>query len=112
MSGVRRTFLRKEKERRLRLGRQPAWACLFVDGATGQTMGARFIWPDGPLACSPDEHYTEDGRTFRRVSNVISPIGEMVKQMGEIEGNPEKLASLARLMAAYEESLGVPVFNL
>ncbi len=108
-----RTPAHKEQERTLRLDNRPAWGCYFVENATGQRMGVRFTWLDGPWACSPDEHFTEDGHTYKRVSSSLSLPGlTMEKQIGEIETNTEKLASLARLMTAYQDFLGGPAFNV
>lgn len=109
---VIRTLAHKEAERTLRLDKRPAWACFFVEDATGRRIGVRFTWLDGPWACSPDEHFTEDGRTYRRVSSTLRLPGLMMeKEIGEPETSDEKLASLERLMGAYQDSLGFPVFG-
>ncbi len=109
-----RTPAHKEQERTLRLDNRPARACYIVENATGQRMGVRFIWLDGPWACSPDVHFTDDGgRTYKRVSSsLLPPDFKMDQQIGEIETDPEKLSSLQRLMLAYKESLDEPVFSV
>ena len=107
---VIRARAHKEEERVLRLDRRPAWVSLLIDDATGRQIGIRFKWLDGPWACSPDEHFTEDGRSFRRVSSSleISDLA-MEKEIGEIETDPKKLDCLAGLQLAYLESLEPPL---
>src|SRR5260370_23599523 len=99
------TSVHKECEKRLVLDNRPAWACFFVEDATGRWMGVRLKWLDGPWACTPDEHFTEDGgHTYKRVSSSLSWSGwNMQKEIGLVETDAEKLASLNRLMAAYKE---------
>ncbi len=110
---VIRTLAHKEQVRTLRLDNRPAWGCYLVESATGQRMGVRFTWLDGPWTSSPVEHFTCDGgHTYKRVSgSLLPPDLTMGLQIGETETDSERLASLARLMVAYRESLGDPVFS-
>lgn len=109
-----RTPAHNEAERTLRDENRPAWGCFFVEDATGDCMGVRIIWLDGPWACSPDEHFTDDGGyTYKRMSSsLLPPDWTMDKRVGEVETDPEKLSSLQRLIVAYQESLGGPVFSV
>jgi len=109
-----RTRAHKEEERTFCHENRPAWGCFFVEDATADCMGIRLTWLDGPYACSPDEHFTDNGGcTFKRVSSsLLPPDWTMDKQIGEIETDPDKLSTLEKLMVAYQESLGGPVFSV
>ena|ERR1700733_564774 len=105
------TRAHKTQERKLRLENRPVWVCCFVENSTGLFIGVRFKWLDGPWALSTDEHFTEDGQTYKRLTTSFCLAGLAIeKEICEIETNPEKLASLAKLKAAYEESLGHAAF--
>lgn len=108
---IQRTLAHKEAERTIRLDNRPAWGCYLTENATGRRLGVRFTWLNGPWACSPDKHFTDDGgNTYKRVSSFLQPPDWIVdQQIAEIETDPEKLSSLRRLMASYRESLDEPI---
>jgi hypothetical protein len=96
----------KANERILQLENRPAWVSRLHRNDDGSEMGLLLKRLDGPWACSPSEYITADGgHSFYRMSSYIerhfdNPI---VKEVGELESDREKVAALRELCIAYEE---------
>ena len=94
-------------------GNRPAWVSSLVNGETGTVEGAMFKWLDGPYACSPEQHYTEDyGDTFRTMTSHIGTDwgAPMLKLIGDVETDPEKIEALKDLWITYQKDRGWDVF--
>jgi hypothetical protein len=101
----------KRDEVTLRFENRPAWVSSLTDDATATVNGAMLKWLDGPYACSPEQHYTDDyGDTFVKMTSYLGPDWGMVKVMGEVETDPEKVERLKNLWMAYQRDRGWPVF--
>lgn len=102
---------RKEEAATLRFRNRPAWVVSITNDTTGAVDGARFTWLDGPYACSPDQHYTNDyGDTFRKMTGYLLTDGTMLSQQGDVETSREKIEALKDLWVAYQLDRGWPVF--
>ena len=70
-----------------------------------------FVSLDGPHACSPDQHYTDDcGDTFFKIISYIGDDGIILKEKHEVVTHPEKVEMLKDLWITYQMELGGPVF--
>jgi hypothetical protein len=100
-----------EDEVRLRFRDRPAWVSSLADDETGAIDGAVFKWLDGPHACSPEQHYTDDyGYSFVEMTSYIGEDFGMVKQRGPVVTDPEKVETLKDLWITYQRDRGWPVF--
>ncbi len=96
---------RKEHERLVLFNKRPNPVCNLVAELTDRPIGIRLELFPNERASSPTSYLTADrGRTFHHVLSVMSASGTKV-QVGEEETNPETLASLRALLAAWGEGL-------
>jgi hypothetical protein len=101
----------KQDEVTLRFRNRTAWVSSLAADASGAIEGAMFKWLDGPHACSPEQHYTDDyGDTFHRLTSQIGTDGCIVKLKGDMETHPEKVRALKDLWITYQTDRGWPVF--
>lgn len=92
---------------------RPAWVSLLVSDETGKVDGAMLKWLNGPYACSPEQHYTDDyGDKFRRMTSHIGADwgAPMLKVIGDFETDPEKIEALKDLWITYQKDRGWDVF--
>jgi len=103
------TRARKEHERLVLFNKRPNPVCVLVDEGTDQPIGIKLEWfPDNLGVSSPTSYFTTDqGATFYRLLSATSPCESGVRtevRTGGEETNPETLASLRELFAAWGES--------